>query len=159
LVDITDRKGLEDQLVRAQRIEALGLLAGGVAHDFNNLLTAISGYTQLAVEQLGDANPVVRTQLGEVQSAAASAAALTRRLLAFARQQVLERTVLDLNDVVTDGRPVLGGVVGDRITIVTELGDGVPRVRVDRGQLVQVLLSLATNARDAMPYGGTLTIR
>jgi PAS domain S-box-containing protein len=159
VIDITERKELEEQLVRAQRIEALGLLAGGVAHDFNNLLTAISGYTQLAIDQVGKADDLVRRHLGEVQSAAGNAAELTRRLLAFGRRQVLDRTVLDLNDVVADARQLLARAIGEDVTVVTELGRGLPHIRADRGQLVQVLMNLAVNARDAMPGGGTLTIR
>jgi PAS domain S-box-containing protein len=159
VIDITERKELEEQLVRAHRIEALGLLAGGVAHDFNNLLTAIGGYTGLALEQVGKADDLVRRHLAEVQAATGTAAELTRRLLAFGRRQVLDRAVIDLNDVVGEAHQLLAVVVGEDVELVTELEHALPSVRADRGQLVQVLLNLATNARDAMPGGGRLTIR
>jgi PAS domain S-box-containing protein len=159
VVDLTERKELEEQLVRAQRIEALGLLAGGVAHDFNNLLTAISGYTQLAGTQIGTDDDVARRHLVEVQVAAQRAADLTRRLLAFGRRQVLERTVVDLNLVVAEAQHLLVPVIGDDIVFVTDLDPALPPVEADRGQLGQVLMNLAVNARDAMPGGGTLTIR
>jgi PAS domain S-box-containing protein len=158
VIDLTERKELEEQLVRAQRIEALGLLAGGVAHDFNNLLTAISGYTQLAVDQIGKTDDMARQHLRDVLVASERAAELTRRLLAFGRRQVLERTVVDLNDIVTESHQLLARIVGDDITVVTELDAHLPLVKADRGQLGQVLMNLAGNARDAMPGGGTLTI-
>jgi PAS domain S-box-containing protein len=159
VVDITDRKQLEDQLVRAQRIEALGLLAGGVAHDFNNLLTAISGYTQLATDQVGKADDLARRHLAEVRTASERAAELTRRLLAFGNRQVLERAVVDLNELVLEAQQQLARVTGATIALVTELDPALPRVKGDRGQLGQVLANLAANACDAMPDGGTLTIR
>ncbi|MGZ4290111.1 MAG: ATP-binding protein [Gaiellaceae bacterium] len=158
VVDISERKALEEQLGHAQRIEALGMLAGGIAHDFNNLLTAISGYTGLALEHGGKDNELIRRDLAEVRTAAGRAADLTRQLLAFGRRQVLARTVVDLNDVVIEARSLLGGVIGDDITVVTNLDPDLVRVHADAGQLGQVLVNLAVNARDAMPDGGTLTI-
>jgi PAS domain S-box-containing protein len=158
VIDLTERKELEDQLVRAQRIEALGLLAGGVAHDFNNLLTAISGYTQLADDQIGKADDMARQHLRDVLVASQRAAELTRRLLAFGRRQVLERTVVDLNEIVVEAQQLLARMISENITVVTELDPNLPLVKADRGQLGQVLMNLAVNARDAMPGGGTLTI-
>ena len=159
VIDITERKELEEQLVRAQRMEALGLLAGGVAHDFNNLLAAISGYTQLADGQIDTDAELARRHLAEVQAAAGKAAELTRRLLAFGRRQVLDRTVLDLNDVVADARRAIARSMNGDVRLVMDLEPHLPCVRADRGQLVQVLASLASNACDAMADGGTLTIR
>jgi len=157
-VDISERKALEEQLGRAQRLEALGLLAGGIAHDFNNLLTAISGYTGLALEHGGMDNELIRRDLAEVRTAAGRAADLTRQLLAFGRRQVLARTVVDLNAVVIEAQSLLDRVIGERVTVVTNLDPRLVRVHADAGQLGQVLVNLAVNARDAMPDGGTLTI-
>jgi PAS domain S-box-containing protein len=159
VVDISERKALEEQLGQAQRLEALGLLAGGIAHDFNNLLTAISGYTGLALEHGGRENDLLRRDLREVRTATARAADLTRQLLAFGRRQVFARAVVDLNTVVREAESLLGRVIGERIAIVTKLAPDLIRVYADAGQLGQVLVNLALNARDAMPDGGTLTIR
>ena len=158
VVDISERKALEEQLGQAQRLEALGMLAGGIAHDFNNLLMAISGYTGLALAHGGSDNELIRTDLGEVRMAAGRAADLTRQLLAFGRRQVFSRVVVDLNDVVTEARVMLAGVIGDHVTVVTKLDPDLVRVHADAGQLGQVFVNLALNARDAMPDGGTLTI-
>jgi PAS domain S-box-containing protein len=159
IVDISERKALEEQLGQAQRLEALGLLAGGIAHDFNNLLTAISGYTGLALEHGGRENDLLRRDLREVRTATARAADLTRQLLAFGRRQVFARTVVNLNDVVLEAQSLLDRVIGERVSIVTKLEPQLMRVYADPGQLGQVLVNLALNARDAMPDGGTLTIR
>src|SRR6185437_13126961 len=159
VVDISERKALEEQLGQAQRLEALGLLAGGIAHDFNNLLTAISGYTGLALEHGGRENDLLRRDLREVRTATARAADLTRQLLAFGRRQVFARAVVDLNTVVREAESLLGRVIGERTAIVTKLAPDLIRVYADAGQLGQVLVNLALNARDAMPDGGTLTIR
>ncbi len=158
VIDISERKALEEQLGRAQRLEALGLLAGGIAHDFNNLLTAISGYTGLALEHGGRENELIRRDLAEVRTAAGRAADLTRQLLAFGRRQVLARTVVDLNDVVLEAQSLLERVIGEQVTVVTSLDPNLVRVHADAGQLGQVLVNLALNARDAMPDGGALTI-
>jgi signal transduction histidine kinase/ActR/RegA family two-component response regulator len=145
----------EDQLRQAQKLEAIGRLAGGVAHDFNNLLTAIMGYTQLAARARGsDIGP----QLGEIQRAAERAAALTRQLLAFSRQQVLEPKVLDLNAVVRGLDKMLRRLIGEDIDFETAADGDIGRVRVDPGQIEQVIVNLVVNARDAMPGGGKLTI-
>jgi two-component system cell cycle sensor histidine kinase/response regulator CckA len=159
IIDISERKALEEQLGQAQRLEALGLLAGGIAHDFNNLLTAISGYTGLALEHGGRENDLLRRDLREVRTATARAADLTRQLLAFGRRQVFARAVVDLNDVVREAQSLLDRVIGERVSIVTKLDPQLLRVYADPGQLGQVLVNLALNARDAMPDGGTLTIR
>ena len=158
VVDISERKALEEQLGQAQRLEALGLLAGGIAHDFNNLLTAISGYSGLALDHGGRDNELMRRDLGEVRTATMRAAALTRQLLAFGRRQVLERKVVDLNDVVIEAQSLLGRVIGEKVTVATTLDPDLVRVYADVGQLGQVLVNLALNARDAMPQGGTLSI-
>jgi PAS domain S-box-containing protein len=158
VVDISERKALEEQLGQAQRLEALGLLAGGIAHDFNNLLTAISGYTGLALDHGGRENERIRSNLAEVKTATTRAADLTRQLLAFGRRQVLERTVVDLNDVVLEAHTLLDRVIGEKVMVVTKLDPDLVRVHADAGQLGQVLVNLALNARDAMPDGGTLTI-
>ena len=158
VVDISERKALEEQLGQAQRLEALGLLAGGIAHDFNNLLTAISGYTGLALEHGGKENDLLRRDLREVRTATARAADLTRQLLAFGRRQVFARTVVDLNSVVLEAHSLLNRVIGEKVSVVTRLDPELTRVYADEGQLGQVLVNLALNARDAMPDGGTLTI-
>ncbi len=155
--DVTEIKSLERQLLQAQKMEAIGRLAGGVAHDFNNLLTAITGYTELVLSGLAPDAPQ-RRDLGEVQKAAERAAALTRQLLAFSRQQVLQPRVLDLNAVVADVEQMLRRVIGEDIGVVVVAGPALWPVRADPGQLGQVLLNLAVNSRDAMPEGGTLTI-
>jgi signal transduction histidine kinase/CheY-like chemotaxis protein len=144
----------EEQLRQAQKMEAVGRLAGGVAHDFNNLLTAITGYSELLAERLGD-GPAGK-DVEEIRKAAARAAALTRQLLAFGRQQVLQPRVLDLNAVVLDVEKMLR--MREDIDLVSLPGSGLGCVEADPGQLEQVILNLAINARDAMPVGGTLTI-
>jgi two-component system cell cycle sensor histidine kinase/response regulator CckA len=159
VVDISERKALEEQLGQAQRLEALGLLAGGIAHDFNNLLTAISGYTGLALEHGGRENDLLRRDLREVRTATARAADLTRQLLAFGSRQVFARSVVDLNEVVREAQSLLDRVIGEAVSIVTKLDPDLMRIYADPGQLGQVLVNLALNARDAMPDGGTLTIR
>ena len=157
LMDITERRRLEEQLAGAQRMEALGLLAGGVAHDFNNLLTAIAGYGELARARL-DEPARARDDLDEVLRAAGRASDLTRQLLAFGRRQMLEHQVVDLNTVVEETRPLLERLLGDAVRLECRLDPALAAVRADAGQLGQVLVNLAVNARDAMPAGGTLTI-
>jgi len=153
----TRRRALEDQLQQAQKMEAVGRLAGGVAHDFNNLLTAISGYGELLLDATGPADPR-RADVEEILRAAERAADLTRQLLAFSRRQVLQAKVIDLNAAVVEAQSLLARVIGEDVAVRTTLAPGLPPVRVDPVQVTQVLLNLALNARDAMPGGGTLSI-
>jgi len=155
--DVSERRSLEEQLRQSQKMEAIGRLAGGVAHDFNNLLTVITGYNQLLIDNLGEGHPL-RAELDEVRKAADRAAALTRQLLAFSRQQVLAPKVLDVNIVVESMNNLLHRLLGEDIELITILQPGIGHVRADPGQLGQVIMNLAVNARDAMPEGGTLTI-
>jgi PAS domain S-box-containing protein len=155
--DITDRLTLEQQLRQAQKMEAVGRLAAGVAHDFNNILTAITGYAQLLLEDLGPTDPH-RGDIDEIRKAADRAAALTRQLLAFSRQQILQPTVLDLNVLVSDTEGMLGRLLGEDVELATQLTPDLGAVKTDRSQIEQVIMNLAVNARDAMPQGGKLTI-
>jgi PAS domain S-box-containing protein len=150
-------KSLEEQFRQAQRLEAVGRLAGGVAHDFNNILTAITGYTELLLDDFR-ANDPRRTDLEEIRTAAQRAAGLTRQLLAFSRKQVLQPRVLDLNEVVRALERMLHRLIGEDVSLVFTAGPGLGAVLADPGQIEQVLLNLAVNARDAMPTGGMLTI-
>jgi signal transduction histidine kinase len=149
---------LEEQLRQAQKMEAIGQLAGGIAHDFNNLLTAILGYGELLTEQIGPDKPMGR-DLREITAAAERAAALTRQLLAFSRKQVLTMTAVDLNLVVKNLEAMLRRLIGERIRINAILDERLPTVIADATQLEQVIMNLCVNARDAMPAGGTVTIR
>jgi two-component system cell cycle sensor histidine kinase/response regulator CckA len=155
--DITDRKQLEDQLRQAQKMEAVGRLAGGVAHDFNNMLTVIASYSELFLRQLDPDSPL-HQHADEIKKATHQTAALTRQLLTFARRQVLQPQVLDLNAVVATMEQMLRRLIGEDIMLVTQLDPTLGRIRADPGQLEQVILNLAINARDAMPQGGRLTI-
>ena len=157
LRDVTDRRQLENQFRQSQKMEAVGRLAGGVAHDFNNLLTVITSYSQLLLDDLGASDPR-RADLEEIRKAAAGAATLTRQLLAFSRQQVLEPRVLDLNVVVAGAGKMLKRLIGEDIELVTDLVADLGTIKADPGQLEQVIMNLAVNARDAMPMGGKLTI-
>jgi two-component system cell cycle sensor histidine kinase/response regulator CckA len=157
LHDVTERRQLEEQFRQAQRMEAVGRLAGGVAHDFNNLLTVIGGYGELALEDLPTNTPA-REAVGEMVAAGVRAAALTRQLLAFSRKQVLEPRVLDLNTIVATVDKMLRRLIGEDIDFVTVPAPDLGRVWADAGQIEQVLMNLAVNARDAMPRGGKLTI-
>ncbi|HYK82683.1 MAG TPA: PAS domain S-box protein [Gemmatimonadales bacterium] len=155
--DVTERVQLEQQLRQAQKMEAVGRLAGGVAHDFNNILTAITGYADLLAEDLPAGDPR-RQDAEEIRKSAERAAALTRQLLAFSRQQVLQPRVLDLNALVSELEKLLHRLLGEDVALATELEPMVGHIKADPGQLEQVLMNLAVNSRDAMPRGGRLTI-
>jgi PAS domain S-box-containing protein len=155
--DITERHTLAAKYQQAQKMEAIGMLAGGVAHDFNNMLTAILGYSQLLTEQIGPDKPMGR-DLREITAAALRAAALTRQLLAFSRQQVLAVVPLDITTVVRAVEAMLRRLLGERILITTALADDLDPVMADVMQLEQLLVNLSVNARDAMPQGGSLTV-
>jgi hypothetical protein len=157
IMDVSERKILEAQLVRSQKIEAVGQLAAGVAHDFNNLLGVITGYAELLRKELGrDDLRLMRVE--HIQRAAARAADLTRQLLAFSRQQVLQPSVLDLNTVVGSVEGMLRRLISENVQIVTVFGSNLGHVKVDPGQVEQIIINLAVNARDAMPRGGKLII-
>ncbi len=155
--DVTERKRLEEQLHHSQRLEAVGRLAGGVAHDFNNLLMVISGYSQMLLEGMHAGDPA-RADLEQVVKAAERATDLTRQLLAFSRRQVVRPALLSLNALVQDMERMLRRVMGDDIDLVTSFAPGLETVRVDPGQIEQVILNIAVNARDAMPNGGKLIL-
>ena len=148
----------EEQLRQAQKIEAIGRLAGGVAHDFNNVLTAIMGYTDLLLDDFRDDDPR-RQDLKEIKKAAERAAGLTRQLLAFSRKQVLQPVLLDVNAIIGGVDKLLRRLLGDEVEFTFVPEEGLPRVVADPGQLEQVLINLTVNARDAMPEGGRVTIR
>ena len=156
--DVTAQHHLEDQLRQAQKMEAVGRLAGGIAHDFNNILTAILGTCSLMQRDL-PAGSRSRDDVDEIQRSATRAAGLTRQLLAYSRRQVLQPEVLDLNVVVGEMDKMLRRVIGEDVELVTILGEHLSHVMADPGQIEQVVLNLAVNARDAMPQGGRLTIR
>ena len=157
MMDVTQRKQLEDELRQAQKMEAVGRLAGGVAHDFNNLLTVITGRSVLLLGRLKPDDPL-RRSVEQIQKTADRAATLTRQLLAFSRKQVLQRKNLDLNSTVEEISAMLRRLIGEDINLLLTLGPDAGRVNADPGQLEQVLMNLAVNARDAMPSGGTLGV-
>jgi PAS domain S-box-containing protein len=155
--DVTERRALEQQLRQSQKMEAVGRLAGGIAHDFNNLLMVISGYSEFLLDRLGP-EPALRGPAQEIANAAGRATSLTRQLLAFSRKQMLAPKILDLNGVVTENLRMLTRVIGEDIDLVMVPSAGLGAVRADAGQIEQVIMNLAVNARDAMPSGGKLTI-
>jgi signal transduction histidine kinase len=156
--DITDRRQLEEQLRQAQKMDAVGRLAGGVAHDFNNLLMVINGYTEVLLEQL-EKDSATHNKVQSIQQAADRAATLTRQLLAFSRKQLLELKVVDVNTVVGDMERLLRPLIGENIELVTRLSTQTGRTRADAGQLEQVIMNLVVNAKDAMHNGGKICIR
>lgn len=155
--DITETKHLEEMFLQAQKMEAVGRLAGGVAHDFNNLLGVIIGYSDIVEARLKDDDPV-RAKVAQIKKAGQGAARLTRQLLAFSRQQILDSRILDLNSVVTDVQKMLQRLIGADVEMVTSLCPNLATVKADQGQMEQVIMNLIVNSRDALPDGGTLTI-
>jgi two-component system cell cycle sensor histidine kinase/response regulator CckA len=156
--DVTDRRALEDQFRQAQKMEAVGRLAGGVAHDFNNLLMVISGYAEVILAKLSTNHPL-HEKGKAIQQAADRATTLTRQLLAFSRKQLLELKVVDVNAIVQDMERLFSPLLGENVELVTVLSPQAAHVRADAGQLEQVLMNLVVNAKDAMPTGGKLTIQ
>jgi two-component system cell cycle sensor histidine kinase/response regulator CckA len=155
--DVTERVALEERLRQSQKMEAIGRLAGGVAHDFNNLLTVIMGYSQLLADGLSPASHLMDAT-GQIRSAADRAAGITRQLLAFSRKQVLSPRVIDLNNIMMNLDTMLRRLIGEDIEVLTVPGRGLGAVKADPGQIEQVIMNLALNARDAMPDGGKLTL-
>lgn len=155
--DITERRQLEQQLVLSQRLEAVGRLSGGIAHDFNNLLGVIIGYSEALQQRIGS-DDSFREAVDEIQKAGQRAAAMTQQLLAFSRKQVLEPKIFDLNVVVIDVEKMLRRLIGEDVELKIAAAPALGRVKADRGQIEQVIMNLAVNARDAMPLGGKLTI-
>ena len=157
LVDVTRQRGMEEQLRQSQKMEAVGLLAGGVAHDFNNYLTAILGYSDMLADSL-HTDDERRIDVLEIHHVAERAAALTRQLLAFSRRQVMRPRIIDLNDVVRAIQSMLGRLIGEHIELEVKLDPELPAVEADPSQIEQVCINLIVNARDAMPRGGKLSL-
>jgi two-component system, cell cycle sensor histidine kinase and response regulator CckA len=157
LHDVTTHRQLESQLLQAQRMEAVGRLAGGIAHDFNNMLTAVMSYSDLLLPEFTADDPR-HGDVMEISRAAHRAAALTRQLLVFSRQQVAQPWVLDLNESVADLKKMLVRIIGADVELTTRLDPALGRVKADPGQVQQIVMNLVVNARDAMPFGGKLTI-
>jgi PAS domain S-box-containing protein len=156
--DITERRVLEDQFRQAQKMEAVGRLAGGVAHDFNNLLMVINGYTEVLLEQTGASHPF-RQKVEAIQQAADRATTLTRQLLAFSRKQFLELKLVDVNAIVGDMERLLRPLIGENIELIAKLAMDLGRTRADAGQIEQVIMNLVVNSKDAMPSGGKIIIQ
>jgi two-component system, cell cycle sensor histidine kinase and response regulator CckA len=156
--DVTDRRALEDQFRQAQKMEAVGRLAGGVAHDFNNLLMVISGYAEVILAKLEFEHPL-RDKASAIQQASDRATTLTRQLLAFSRKQLLELKVVDVNAIVADMERLLRPLIGENVELAAKLAPDAGYIRADAGQLEQVLMNLVVNAKDAMSSGGKLTIQ
>jgi signal transduction histidine kinase len=155
--DISPRKRLEEQLLHAQKMEAVGRLAGGVAHDFNNMLTVIAGYNRMILDELSTLDPL-RGYAEEILKAADRAGALTNQLLAFSRRQIMQPRVISVNAVMTQTQKMLQRLIGEDVQLVLNLGVNVGNIRADPGHVEQAIVNLALNARDAMPLGGRLTI-
>jgi two-component system, cell cycle sensor histidine kinase and response regulator CckA len=156
--DMTEQKALESQLRKSQRMDAIGQLSGGIAHDFNNLLTVMIGHSELLEERLARSEASLHS-VTEIKKAGTHAASLTRQLLAFSRQQMLEQKVLDLNGVITDLEKMLQRLIGENIKFKTLLDPKLGRIKADPSQMQQIIMNLIVNARDAMPHGGNLLIR
>jgi two-component system, cell cycle sensor histidine kinase and response regulator CckA len=157
ILDISDRKRLEEQLHQSQKMDAVGQLAGGIAHDFNNILTAIEGYTEFALQRAGE-DVELRDDLHEIRKAARRAATLTGQILAYSRRQVLRSRPLDLNEVIDETKKLVLRLIGEHIQVVSRLEVPLGSVMADPSQITQVIVNLAVNARDAMPGGGRLTV-
>ena len=157
-VDITEHRRMEEQLRRAQRMESVGAFSGAIAHDFSNLLTVIKGYSQISLAEVQQ-HPLLQSNLEQIVKATDRATALIRQLLAFGRQQVLQPRVVNLNDVISQLQQMLRRLIGEDVTITTDFSDDLWPVKADPGQLEQVLMNLAANARDAMPNGGKLILQ
>jgi len=155
--DITEYKRLEGHLLQAQKMDAIGALAGGVAHDFNNLLSVINGYSELALESLSGSDPV-RTDVEQILDAGKRASALTAQLLAFGRKQILQPEILDLNEIISQMSSMLRRLIGEDIDLASVTTPDLGRIHADPAKIQQVVMNLAVNARDAMPQGGKLTI-
>jgi PAS domain S-box-containing protein len=156
-LDVTAHRTLEEQYYQAQKMEAVGRLAGGVAHDFNNLLTVVLAYCDLLLDERGEDAPD-RSDILEIKKAGATAVSLVHQLLTFSRKKIIEPTLIDLNAVVENMRGMLGRLIGEDVRVVVTLSPNLSKVKADQGQLEQIVMNLAVNARDAMPRGGTLTI-
>jgi PAS domain S-box-containing protein len=156
--DVTERRVLEEQFRQAQKMEAVGRLAGGVAHDFNNLLMVVSGYTEVLLENTDRISPMY-PKIEAIQQATDRATTLTRQLLAFSRKQLLELKVVDMNAIVTDMERLLRPLIGENIELITKPENNLGRTRADAGQIEQVIMNLVVNSKDAMPNGGKITIQ
>jgi PAS domain S-box-containing protein len=155
--DVTERRRLQQELLQAHKLEAVGRLAGGIAHDFNNLLTTIIGYSELLLRGRPD-DGELQEDVGEIRKASERAASLTRQLLAFSRKQVIEARVLDINALVAESTRMLRRLIGENVELSTLLAPGLPSVRADPVQIEQVIVNLVANARDAMPGGGRIAL-
>jgi PAS domain S-box-containing protein len=155
--DLTERRHLEEQLQQSQKLEAIGSLAGGVAHDFNNLLSIILSYSEMLAADLKEGDPM-RDDLGEIRGAGLRAVALTRQLLAFSRRQVLQPKIVDLAEIIGGMEKMLRRLIGEDVELIVSGASGLGKIIVDPGQVEQIIMNLAVNARDAMPTGGKLTI-
>ncbi len=155
--DITEKRNLEQQLRQSQKMEAIGVLAGGVAHDFNNLITVINGYSELLILGMKKDNPAIE-HLRQIQGAGRRASNLTRQLLAFIRKQIMKQEVMDVNNLVSEMEKMLHLLIGEDIDLVTSYDSDIDAIKADPGQIEQIILNLAVNSRDAMPLGGRLTI-
>jgi PAS domain S-box-containing protein len=157
LHDITERKSLEEQLRQSQKMEAIGRLAGGVAHDFNNLLAVILGYSEMELSALGPDNPK-RGRIEQIHRSAERATTLTRQLLTFSRKQILNPRVLNVDSLVVEMKKMLRRLIGEDVELITRTDPNLRPIKADAGQIEQIVMNLAVNARDAMPSGGTITI-
>jgi two-component system, cell cycle sensor histidine kinase and response regulator CckA len=156
--DVTPRKQLEAQFLQAQKMEAIGVLAGGIAHDFNNLLSVIGGYADVMIEEITPEHPL-RGDLSQIMKATKRGAALTSQLLAFSQKQTLQSEILNLNEIIDDLAPMISRLIGDDISLTTIKQPDIGFINADQGQIQQIIMNFAVNARDAMPNGGNLSIK